>query len=202
MGPDFEATVRKVAAYPRYKTMSKSVYKSDTLTSARLLDALAQFMGSLVSAHSRYDAYQAGDTTALTLQEKAGLNVFMAKGCNNCHTAPLFTSDGFRNNGLEDYSTDGGRVNFTKQEADRGKFSVPSLRNAAVSGPYMHNGIFRTLEEVVAFYRTGIQETPNLDALIPAGGFSMTDAEAAGLVGFLKALNDDAFLKNSKFKKP
>lgn len=200
MGTDFAAIVRKVARLPRYKALTQAAYQSDTLTSQRFLKGLAQFMASLVSAHSRYDKYAGGDTTALTAQEKLGLRVFNAKGCNSCHKAPLFTDNSFRNNGIDDYSVDGGRFQFTRVEADRGKFLVPSLRNIAKTRPYMHDGRFNTLEEVVAQYRSGIQADANLDPSLTAGGIAMTDDEATALVAFLKTLTDDAFLTNPKFR--
>jgi len=202
MGPDFAAIVTKVAAYPRYKTLCKAAYKVDTLTDNRLLDGLAQFMGSLVSAHSRYDAHMAGDSAALSGQEKLGLQVFMGKGCNNCHRAPLFAVNDLKNNGLDDYSIDGGLYAHTNNEADRGKFAVPILRNVAKSAPYMHDGRFATLNDVVAFYRTGIQASPTKDVALPTGGIAMTDTEATALVAFLKSLTDEAFLTNGRYGKP
>lgn len=200
MGTDFAAIVQKVARLPRYKALSQAAYGSDTLTSQRFLKGLAQFMASLVSAHSRYDRYAAGDDAALSAQEKLGLQVFNAKGCNGCHKAPLFTDNSFRNNGIDDYSVDGGRFKFTQNEADRGKFLVPSLRNIAKSFPYMHDGRFSRLEDVVAQYRNGIQADANLDPSLTVGGIAMTDAEAAALVAFLQTLTDDAFLTNPKFR--
>jgi len=200
MGTDFAAIVRKVARLPRYKALTLAAYKSDTLTSQRFLKGLAQFMASLVSAHSRYDKFAAGDSTALTAQEKLGFRVFNAKGCNGCHKAPLFTDNSFRNNGIDDYSPDGGRFQFTQVEADRGKFLVPTLRNIAKSYPYMHDGRFTRLDSVVAHYRYGIKADANLDSSLPAGGIAMTDDEAAALVAFLKTLTDDAFLTNPKFR--
>jgi len=198
MGDDFPGIVRKVAGYPRYKTLTKAAYASDTLTEARFLDALGQFMATLVSAHSRYD----GDSAQLSAQERLGKQVFRNKGCGNCHKEPLFTDNSFRNNGLDDYSIDGGRFAQTRTEADRGKFMVPSLRNIAKTNPYMHDGRFATLEDVVAHYRSGIQASDTKDPSLPTGGIAMTDEEATALVAFLKTLTDDAFLRDRRFAKP
>jgi cytochrome c peroxidase len=201
MGPSFAAIVDKVSRYPRYKTLTQAAFGSDTLNSQRFLQALAQYMATLVSAHSRYDAYAKGDTTALSPFEAYGLQVFTNKGCVKCHTPPLFTNNSVRNNGLEYFSFDGGRFVITQQPADRGKFHVPTLRNVARSAPYMHDGRFATLADVVEFYRTGVQNPPNQDAAIPTRGIQMTNQEADALLAFLQTLTDNSFLTNPNYSK-
>src|ERR1043166_33666 len=137
-------------------------------------------------------------------EEKRGFQLFHTEydpprgqfgaDCFHCHGGPLFKSQGFANNGLEGTFADVGRSLITGQESDRGKFSVPSLRNVELSGPYMHDGRFRTLDEVVEHYCTGVRRTGTLDpnlAKHPDGGVPLSDSDKRALVGFLKTLTDE-----------
>jgi cytochrome c peroxidase len=117
--------------------------------------------------------------------------------CFHCHGGPLFQNQSFANNGLDAQFADQGRYAVTKREGDRAKFAVPSLRNVAVTAPYMHDGRFRTLEEVVEHYCTGMKRSATLDpnlAKHPDGGVPLSAADKRALVAFLKTLTDERFL--------
>jgi cytochrome c peroxidase len=118
--------------------------------------------------------------------------------CFHCHGGPLFQSQNFANNGLDSTFYDLGRYKITKRAGDEGKFSVPSLRNVAVTAPYMHDGRFRTLEEVVEHYCTGMKRSATLDpnlAKHPDGGVPLSADDKSALVAFLKTLTDEKYLR-------
>ncbi|GAB3691280.1 cytochrome c peroxidase [Spirosoma flavus] len=199
----FSTALSRVQKIPKYKSLFKAAYGSDTITSARFLKALSQFMLTLVSADSRYDKYvrkEAGGD--LTPDELAGLNLFQQK-CSGCHATDLFTDKSYRNNGLPmGPIKDQGRYTITLNEADRLKFKVPSLRNVDRTVPYMHDGRFYSLEDVVEHYRSGVTDSPTLDPLLKKEakpGIAITDTEKKQLVAFLKTLSDDTFISNRAF---
>jgi len=116
--------------------------------------------------------------------------------CFHCHGGNLFSNQQFMNNGLRDISPDAGRMEVTGKESDRGKFKVPTLRNVALTAPYMHDGRFQTLEEVVEHYNSGVQRTRTLDpnlAKHPPSGLGLTADDKKALVAFLKTLTDEDF---------
>ncbi len=116
--------------------------------------------------------------------------------CFHCHGGPLFQSQTFANNGLDAEFKDAGRAKVTGRDFDRGKFAVPSLRNVEVSGPYMHDGRFKTLAEAVEHYATGVRRSATLDpnlAKHPDGGVPLSAEDKAALVAFLKTLTDERF---------
>jgi cytochrome c peroxidase len=173
--------------------------------SRRIAKALEQFLLTLVSQDSRFDR-AARKVAELTESEKRGLRLFVTEfdpkrglrgaDCFHCHGGTLFTSQQFANNGLELSIDDLGRMAVTKNAADRGKFKTPSLRNIARTAPYMHDGRFATLEEVVEHYSSGVRRTDTLDpnlAKHPEGGIQLTTEEKADLVDFLKTLTDESF---------
>ena len=190
--------LRKSSDYP---AMFKRAYGSEEITSAKFLKALSQFMLTLVSADSRYDKFVRNEGETLTTDESAGLTIFKQK-CASCHAGELFTDRSYRNNGIAIQGDDEGRSRITANEADRNKFRVPSLRNVAVTGPYMHDGRFYTLDAVLDHYAEGVQDTPNLDPLLNKNGqrgIALTKDERRQVVAFLHTLTDDAFLRNRKF---
>jgi len=191
-----------------YPDLFYKSFGTRTVDSNLVVKAIAQFERTLVSYNSPFDKYYYnGDSSALTAQEKNGLSIFTEKGlCNNCHLVNTqFTDNMFSNNGLDVNPVDAGRMKFTGQSADRGKFKVPTLRNIAQSAPYMHDSRFKTLEEVVDFYSSKIQQSsPNIDEHMPdfGSGLNLTMQEKADLVAFLKTLSDQEFLTNPKFSDP
>jgi parallel beta-helix repeat protein len=167
---------------------------AEAITSDNVNRALAAFQRALLSNDSPFDRYAAGDFDALTAQQRRGLALFRsgATRCFECHTAPTFASDTFRVIGVP--SDDLGR-SAVAGDAQAGAFRVPSLRNVALSAPYMHNGSMATLEEVVDFYARGggrDEGMENVDVFV--NGFELSEQEQADLVSFLYALTDESRL--------
>ncbi len=164
--------------------------------------ALEQYLLTLVSADARFDRAMRGEAE-LTEEEKRGFELFLTEydpsrrqygaDCFHCHGGALFTDFGFKNNGLTASAGDGGRAEASGLPADRGKFKTPSLRNVAVTGPYMHDGRIATLEAVVAHYDHGVERSASLDANLakhPAGGMALSSEDQRALVAFLRTLTD------------
>ncbi|WP_420149547.1 cytochrome-c peroxidase [Spirosoma sp.] len=199
----FADALSRVQKSPKYPAMFKAAFGSDTVTTARFLKSISQFLLTLVSADSRYDKYvrkEAGGE--LTSDELAGLNLFQQK-CATCHATDLFTDRSYRNNGLPVSAiNDQGRYVVTLNEADRLTFKVPSLRNVERTFPYMHDGRFTTLEQVLDHYRSGVKDSPTLDSVLKANGklgIALTDTEKKQVIAFLKTLTDDTFINNRAF---
>ena len=140
----------------------------------------------------------------MNADELAGLALFQEK-CASCHATDLFSDFTYRNNGiLSDFTLDQGREEISTDPEDRGKFRVPSLRNVAVTGPYMHNGKFKTLESILDHYASGVKESPTLDPLLQQNGvlgIPMTSAEKTQIIAFLSTLTDQDFLRDKRFQK-
>jgi cytochrome c peroxidase len=199
---------RVVAALVKDETVRArfaATFGSPEISADRIGRALEQYLLTLVSADSKFDRAARGEAT-LTESEKRGFDLFLteydpARGrrgadCFHCHGGALFTDYGFRNNGLDLASRDEGRTRVTQQAGDRGKFKTPSLRNVALTAPYMHDGRFATLEDVVTHYDHGVQRAGALDpnlAKHPIGGMRLTAEEQGDLVAFLRTLTDVAF---------
>lgn len=182
-----------------YPAMFKSAFGSDSITSAGMLKALAQFMALLVSADSRYDTYRNGGG-GFSTQEVRGLTLFR-QHCENCHKEPLLTDLSYRNNGLDSVFTDAGRATITLVASDSGKFKVPSLRNIVESYPYMHDGRFTTLNQVLNHYSSGVKISSTLDPAL-GGPIALSQADKDDLIAFLKTLSDPKFLNDTRFSEP
>jgi cytochrome c peroxidase len=199
MGMALPALVAKLSATEYYPSLFAAAFGTPEVTSDRVARALAQFVRALVSADSRADGGPAA-AGGLTPQEREGLRLFDgAAGCARCHAPNALASDGAHNTGLDAATTDGG--------AGRGRFKSPSLRNVAVRPPYMHDGRFATLEQVVEHYDAGVQSTPDLDPRLrgPDGTprtLELTAPQKAALVAYLRALTDSAFLASPRFADP
>ena len=157
--------------------------------------AIACYERTLVSGWSRYDRFIQGDQQALGEEERHGWELFNSEetGCTNCHDGFDLSDHSYRNIGTSiDHTADPGRERITLDPADRGKFKVPTLRNVALTGPYMHDGSVATLEEVVEHFASGGVADPNKDALIHP--LELTTQEKAALSAFLRALTDDRSL--------
>ncbi|MCD6012328.1 MAG: cytochrome peroxidase [Flavipsychrobacter sp.] len=191
-----------------YRLLFFKAFGITVIDSNHVVKAIAQFERTMISFDSRFDRYYyMGDSSALNSKEKSGLAIFTGKGmCNDCHRMnTLFTDNEFRNNGLDVDPKDAGLMQFTGLATDRGKFKVPTLRNIFETAPYMHDSRFKTLEQVVSYYSSGVQQTsPNIDEHMPpfGAGLALTTQEQADLVAFLKALSDPAFLTNTAFSEP
>ena len=199
------ATLAKLNADAEYRRRFAAIYGPGQIDTPQFLRALAQFTASLTSAGAHYDKYvrhEAGGE--LSPQEVSGLAIFEAK-CRNCHTTDLFTDESFRNNGLDrTFPRDSGRAHITSRAPDRGRFKVPSLRNVAVTAPYMHDGRFATLAQVLAHYDHGVQPSATLDPALrqPSGrlGIPLSAPEQADLLAFLTTLTDKAFLTDPRLQ--
>lgn len=188
MGEDLQHVVVKLKAIASYRADFKAVFGTDVTTDG-LARALASFQRTVVSGPAPYDRYLAGDTTALPAAAVRGQQLFTGKaGCSACHAGPLFSDQSFHNVGVGMDRTDPdiGREEVTKDPADRGKFKTPSLRNVALTWPYLHDGSAATLADVVEFYDRGGIANPTLDARIKP--LELTADEQADLVAFLQAL--------------
>lgn len=195
--------LEKLRKKEKYATLFQKAYGTKEITTERFLKALSQFMNTLVSANSRYDKYvrkEAGGT--LTDEELAGLTIFKQK-CGSCHSGELFTDQSYRNNGLAVYNAeDTGRHRITQKDSDKYKFKVPSLRNIAVTAPYMHDGRFYTLDAVLNHYNEGMIDSPTLEPVFRSEkqlGIPLSTDEKTKLIAFLKTLTDDTFLKDKRF---
>jgi cytochrome c peroxidase len=193
--------VERLKNHPDYPAMIRDAYDSEPDVYA-LTRAIAAFERTLISGYSPYDryAYQ-GDINALTTEEQRGMNLFFSNRtqCGTCHSGFNFSNEEFINIGqYSDYTADPGRRRVTALDSDIGKFKVPSLRNVAVTAPYMHDGSLATLESVIDFFNIGGQAHPNKSALIQPLGLTMQ--EKSDLIAFLKSLTDSEFLENPKFK--
>ncbi len=199
----FADALNRVQKNPSYPALFKAAFGSDTVTTARFLKAISQFMLTLVSADSRYDKHVRKESGGdLSADELAGLALFQ-QHCTACHATDLFTDKSYRNNGLPvGPIRDQGRYTITLNEADRLAFRVPSLRNVEKTVPYMHDGRFATLEQVIDHYRSGVVSSPTLDPLLKQNGrlgIALTDTEKKQVVAFLKTLTDNTFINNRAF---
>jgi cytochrome c peroxidase len=197
--------VTKLNASKDYPGLFEKAFGPGAVTSDKLARALEQFLLAQVSFNSKFDRALAGETE-LTEEEKRGFELFNTEydprhgqfgaDCFHCHGGALFQSQTFANNGLDSAISDRGRAAVTGKDSDAGKFAVPTLRNVAVTGPYMHDGRFASLEEVVEYYTSGVQRSPTLDpnlAKHPTGGVPLNEADKKALVAFLKTLTDERF---------
>ncbi|MEO0339756.1 MAG: cytochrome c peroxidase [Bacteroidota bacterium] len=208
-----EQKLRRHNAYPEKFRAAFGIEKKSEITRDLAVKAIAQFERTLISANSRYDQVIWGRDGFPTDSEQRGIALFFIEdnqnvshpGCSHCHFNPLFTDNTFKNNGLDmveelDQFEDLGRGQVNRNIYDNGKFKVPTLRNIALTAPYMHDGRFATLEEVLDQYATGghgvINEDPNIRS------FQLTDQDKEDLVAFLNMLTDTSFVNNPAFQSP
>lgn len=201
MAEDVNAVLAKLRQDDKYKTMFRAAFGTDEINSQRMLKALSQFMLMMTSANSKYDKMKRGEAT-FNSSEAAGYQTFKAK-CASCHAEPLFSDFSFRNNGLpiNIYLRDYGRMRITNQPQDSLKFMVPSLRNVYQTYPYMHDGRFWNLSQVLEHYSTGVQASSTLDPLLQSK-IPLTATEKFNLIYFLGTLTDSSFLKDKRFEQP
>jgi cytochrome c peroxidase len=199
--------VAKISADTNYPRLFANAFGSPQITADKIARALEQFLLVQVSFDSKYDRVMNG-TAKFSDDEQRGFELFNTEydpyhgqygaDCFHCHGGPLLQSQDFANNGLDSAFTDLGRYKITQRAGDAGKFAVPSLRNVAVTAPYMHDGRFRTLEEVVEHYCTGMKRSATLDpnlAKHPDGGVPLSADDKKALVAFLKTLTDEKYLR-------
>ena len=200
MNEKLEHVLAKLQNNRVYVDAFNDAFHDTVITSQKLLKALAQFTGLMISANSRYDKYVKGEEQ-FTEHELKGLQLFRSH-CQNCHKEPLFTDNTFRSIGLQPDTAlkDSGRARITGLPSDYMKFKVPGLRNVAMTYPYMHDGRFRTLQQVLKHYANGNFFT-GYDKSIDKN-VGLTADEQADIISFLKTLTDQEFLHDRRFADP
>jgi len=196
---------------PGYPELFEKAFGSKTITMKNINRAVAQFTRILISSDSKFDRYLRGEE-ALTPQELNGFVLFSTEeggDCFHCHGGsgnPLFTTNLFYNNGLDSTFTDiRDRYHVTGNMADLGAYKATTLRNIAFTGPYMHDGRFNTLDEVINFYSDELVWSSSISSLmhhITTGGARLTPPEKADLKAFILTLTDNTFLSNPEYARP
>lgn len=200
MGLSAEGLVERLHSEPYYAELWAAAFDDPAFSAELAVEALAQFLEALPMFSSRYDRFLAGDLTALDSVEQSGKQIF-GQHCASCHREPGLGGEDFFNNGLDAVTTDPGRGAVTGRDDDLGKFRPPTLRNIARTAPYMHDGRFATLREVIDFYADAVQPHPNLDPKL-GGPLNLEESEREELEAFLRALDDVDTLANPAFSDP
>lgn len=222
-----DEAVERLANSETYPRQFLAAFETDEITSDLIAKALGQFMRTLVSSNSRYDQYLLG-ADVLTDQEKLGMDLFFTHpepntglrggNCGDCHLS-IFTAgnregyQGFHNNGIDtEEDLEDGLMVVTGKPTDKGKFKAPSLRNIALTAPYMHDGRFGSLEEVLDHYNENVQASATLDVLITDATnnhenvlpvqLGLTQEEKQAIIAFLHTLTDETFITNEDFSDP
>lgn len=220
MHQSWKDAVSKLNADVNYRNRFFRAFNEEGIDSIKVAKAIAQFLRSLISAESKYDVmYKFENNMTLNSSEQsilqtidneewAGYDLFKSLNgadCFHCHNGPLMQVKKFSNNGLDAAFSDLGRGVITGNGNDNGKFKVPTLRNIAFTAPYMHDGRFATLDEVIEHYSSGISHSTTIDPLIEfasQGGVQLDSQEKYLLKKFLNTLTDYNFINNPKFKDP
>ncbi len=218
MGQSLQISVQKLQRIKTYPALFKKAFGTGGITGERILKALAQFERTLISANSKYDQSLRGEYQ-LTSAEQNGMNLFFTNpspgrnirgaSCGHCHGGPKTFIELYHNNGLDSIPADAGRKKLTGQEIDNGRFRVVTLRNIALTAPYMHDGRFTTLEEVIDHYSEHIIQSPTLSPFLqnnsnePNGtSLALTQQEKKDIIAFLHLLTDSAFITDKRFSDP
>ena len=208
MGESLDHVIDKLSADVDYHTLFGNAFGSGLITPETIGLALENFLLSLTSYNSKFDQAMSGKAQ-LSPSEQRGFELFMTEfeprsrqygaDCFHCHGGALFTDNRFHDNGLAQIAVDRGLAEATHNPLDANKFSTPSLRNIALTAPYMHDGRFQTLEEVVEHYSSAITSRATLDpnlAKHPADGLQLSAQDKTALVDFLKTLSDPQYVQN------
>jgi cytochrome c peroxidase len=202
MGMNTDTLLVKLRAEPLYSSLFLQAWGSSEITLERVTKSISAFERTLLSGSSPYDEWNRGDDNAISESAKRGVSLFFGeKGdCFHCHGGFNFTDNMFHNNGLDSVTIDEGRYRITNDETDKGKFRTPTLRNIALTGPYMHDGRFATLDQIVRHYNSGGKRHINRDPLMRPLGLS--DGEIDDIVAFLESLTDPTFTDNPALQNP
>lgn len=220
MGITLDTLVKRVQDQPYYPPLFTKAFGNNTINTDLISKALSQFVRSIVSYQSKYDQGRQTLPVApapppnavfsnFTAQENRGKEIFLSPigGCAPCHGSETFTAPGVKNNGLDAIVTDRGFGAVTNNPTDNGHFKVTSLRNVELTAPYMHDGRFATLEQVVEHYNSGVKNHPNLSPQLrlPNGQprlLNISPPDKAALVAFLKTLTDRNVTTDVKYSNP
>lgn len=204
MNGNLEAIIAMMKADPKYVKLFSLAFPNKQITTENLFKALSQFMVLNISSNSKFDKYRRNEVGGdFTADEVAGYAIFKNK-CATCHATDLFTDNSFRNNGLSinPLVNDVGRYRLTQLPQDYYKFKVPSLRNVAITAPYMHDGRFGSLDAVLNHYSNGISNSNTLDPILNQNGvlgIPLTITEKAQLKSFLNTLTDNQYITDNRF---
>ncbi len=214
MNDRWPLVVEELKLDSHYPEMFRQAFGDRGIDSMKVSKALAQFLRTMISGNSRYDKMRRGELV-FTTDENLGLEFFnrdkdeansiVGADCFHCHGEPMFTDNLFHNNGLDAFFMDLGRGNVTLDANDNGKFKSPTLRNIALTAPYMHDGRFATLDEVINHYSVGLVNSPTIDPLmkfVADGGVGLSTIEKNQVKAFLLTLTDNDFAINPAFQDP
>ena len=197
--------IERLERHPDYPDLFCAAFGDKRITVDRVVKAIAQFERTFLSTNSKYDQVRRGEAT-FTPEEFAGYRIFTTEvgDCFHCHMEPLFTTNTFHNTGLDSVIVDRGRSEISGNPADIGKFKAPSLRNITESYPYMHDGRFSNLHDVIEHYNMGFHDSDDVDPLIRIRltRRPMRDGEIDTLMVFLETLTDPSFLNNPDLANP
>jgi cytochrome c peroxidase len=195
MGFTHKECAECIAAIPGYRKYFREAFGTDEVTIERITQAIATFERTVLSGNSAFDKFKAGDQTALNESQKRGMNIFFSNNarCDSCHEGVNFTNGKYANVGIgmDREKPDIGRFAVTKQEADRGAFKTPTLREISKTAPYMHDGSLKTLEDVVEHYNKGGIKNPHLHQDVRP--LNLSDPDKKDLVAFLKSLDGEGW---------
>jgi cytochrome c peroxidase len=219
MHEELANAVLKLQNTPMYPPLFKAAFGTETINATLLAKAIAQFERTMISSNSRYDRFISGEHSALTDQEKNGFILFSTHpvptsnipggNCSDCHSQDLQMNNTFQNNGLDSVFTDLGLEEVTHNAMDSAKFKVPSLRNIALTAPYMHDGRFKNLQEVLDHYSDHVSRkaalfSPIMGASNVQGEYQLrlTQQQKDDIIAFLHSLTDTAFTTDTTFSDP
>ena len=215
LGGDSASTVKLIQHISGYPDLFLKAFGNSKVTFKNISRAIAQFIRTLISSDSKFDQFLRKEVD-LSENEYAGLELFTTElggDCFHCHGSqgnPMFTTNLYYNNGKQSDFTGANddthdRFHVTGNPMDIGAYRAPSLRNVDLTGPYMHDGRFKTLDEVLDFYSTGVKASASISPLmhhVNAGGVKLSATQKKMLKAFLMTLHDDVFITNPKFAKP
>ena len=221
MGMDLKQLPEKLSQQPYYAELFETALGTPEITEDTISEGLSTFLNSMVSGTTKFDRAQFIGRRHFSALERLGETLFMGKaGCAQCHSAPFFDNTSATNNGLDIIAEDDGMASHTKKEADRGFFKTPTLRNVALTGPYMHDGRFKTLDDVVDFYNKKIQPHDELDPAFRVSDtektpwaatnvkqretvqLDLSKQEREALVAFMETLTDHKLIQDKRFSDP
>jgi cytochrome c peroxidase len=207
---DMDKLAYKLSTLPYYKKLFMDAYGSESIDRSKIANALSVFLSTINSVNTKFDKSKSGSETLSALEDRGHVLFSRTYNCNGCHFVDdphgyIFAGT-FANIGLDVTYADDGLKNVTGNDTDAGKFRIPSLRNVAFTAPYMHDGRFKTLEEVIDHYSSNINDNPNLDPRLRRNGVPMEmqipAEDKAAIIAFLQTLSDPSMLTDPKFSNP